>query len=129
MSLSKNVMNMKFMQKSLNRTEPKEKVSKVKDTSEWSLPNTSNFRNLLKPTILVKSVGYGSIAQMESAEQEQSEEESTPTKIEKVSKEEEAQKFLKSIEKGKLKRKREGGDSNKRKKKKNGKERTDNDER
>lgn len=118
MSLSKNVMNMKFMQTALSRAEVKETTTKVKDKSEWFLPNTRNVRNLLKPTIQVKSVGYGSIAQIESDALEESEEESTTAEKEKETTEDEAQEFLKSIEKGKKKRKREDGDAKKKKKQK-----------
>lgn len=63
--LSSNVMNMKFMQKAHNKTEEQKKetqIKKVKDSSEWILPNRSIVQQKIKPLVLVQTVGYGSIA-------------------------------------------------------------------
>lgn len=63
--LSSNVMNMKFMQKAQKSAESQNKeneVKKVKDNSEWALSDRSTIHQKIKPTILVLTVGYGSIA-------------------------------------------------------------------
>lgn len=104
MSLSKNVMNMKFMQTSLKRQEVKEETRKIKDDSEWTLPNHALIRQSLKPTVLVKSVGYGSIAM---AKQEDDKQEKMESNENRFTVDSDAQKFLRSIEKGKRKRKKE----------------------
>lgn len=118
MSLSKNVMNMKFMQKALDRKEKTEEVKKLKDSSEWSLPTTHLIRKSLKPAVKVTTIGYGSINMVQEESEEKPEQEvQKPEKV--VSKEEEASAFLKSIEKNQKKRKNgEGGEKNKKKKKK-----------
>lgn len=63
--LSSNVLNMKFMQKANQKAEDQKKekqIKKVKDTSEWVLPNRSIVQQRMKPAVLVQTVGYGSIA-------------------------------------------------------------------
>lgn len=63
--LSKNVMNMKFMQKSANAGNLDtlaEKSTRVKDNSEWELPSKVQIQKSLKPVTKVSSMGYGSIA-------------------------------------------------------------------
>lgn len=97
-------MNMKFMQKSLKRQEIKEEIRKIKDDSEWALPNHALIRQSLKPTLLVKSVGYGSIAMAKLEDEKQ---EKMETNENRFTVESDAQKFLRSIEKGKKKRKKD----------------------
>lgn len=127
MGLSKNVMNMKFMQKSLARIEKKEEVRNFKDDSEWFLPNSRSFRTPLKLALQVQSVGYGSIAILENGdskgkEKEEAAEAKGQTKEPVKDEAKDTPDFLKSIEKSKKKRKREEGgqkkDENERKKKK-----------
>lgn len=114
MGLSKNVMNLKFMQRTLGQSDPKEEKKKLNDTSEWSLPNRGAIRNSLKPAVLIKYVGYGSIAMVEAPKQE--EQKGVNVKDEKKKPaEEEAQDFLKKIRK---KRKKEELEEKKKKLKK-----------
>lgn len=84
--LSSNVMNMKFMQKAQKKAEDLKKdnqVKKVKDTSEWVLPNRSIVQQKIKPAVLVQTVGYGSIANLMTKKNDEEE-----TKSEKSDKEE-----------------------------------------
>lgn len=84
--LSSNVMNMKFMQRAQEKNLKKEKdaeIKKVKDSSEWVLPNRAAVQRNLKSTVKVQTVGYGSIASMASQDSdEEPEEETTPPKSE-----------------------------------------------
>lgn len=61
--LSNRVMNMKFMQKSDEKTPEKDPDTqkKVKDASEWVLPNSHLLKAKAKPISNVKSIGYASI--------------------------------------------------------------------
>ncbi|SGZ46325.1 CIC11C00000001327 [Sungouiella intermedia] len=73
--LSSNVMNMKFMQKAQERDQKRAQeveIKKVKDSSEWVLPNRAAVQRNVKSAIKVQSVGYGSIASM-TAPQDDSE--------------------------------------------------------
>lgn len=73
--LSSNVMNMKFMQRALDKRKEKQKedeLKKVKDASEWLLPQKSSLQMNLKTAPKVKAVGYGSIAALTSSNNEQS---------------------------------------------------------
>lgn len=104
---------MKFMQKSLNRQEKKDEIRKIKDESEWALPDYVLIRQSLKPTVLIKSVGYGSIAMAKQDDEKQEKMESNENRFTVDS---DAQQFLRSIEKDKKKRKKEhdGEDQKKR---------------
>lgn len=65
--LSSNVMNMKFMQKAQQRDKKKEEevqAKKVKDSSEWVLPNRAAVQKNVKSAVKVQTIGYGSIASM-----------------------------------------------------------------
>lgn len=79
MSLSKNVMNMKFMQRASVSTETnedaKESTKTIRDDSEWSLPNNPLIRSSLKRTVQVKSIGYGSINMVQQNDDENDEDE------------------------------------------------------
>lgn len=63
-NLSDRVMNMKFMRKtdvdneSVNKDDQQKKI---KDTSEWVLPNSSNIRARNQLPNVVQSIGYASI--------------------------------------------------------------------
>lgn len=72
--LSSNVMNMKFMQKADNRnptTQEPLAVKKVRDSSEWFLPNRQELRKKLHPTVKVSTMGYGSIANLRSEKEQE----------------------------------------------------------
>lgn len=116
--LSSNVLNMKFMQKAQAKKDKQaeeEVIKKVKDSSEWVLPNKTSVERNLKPAMKVQTVGYGSIASLtrdDVAEKKQPEAElqtetkesrnlSEPDTNDKVK--DEASKFLKSILKSKEK--------------------------
>ncbi|GBL49434.1 hypothetical protein ACI3LY_000032 [Candidozyma auris] len=100
--LSQNVLNMKFMRgsdnKELEKNEPTT-YKKVKDTSEWYLPNRGQVQQRLKSAVKVKSVGYGSIASMTAEpkeEEDKKEEQAVPKKVEKDPKAQ-ADEFLQDI--------------------------------
>lgn len=79
--LSSNVMNMKFMQRAQENKKKVEKEAeqkKVKDSSEWVLPNKLTLQKKLKSAVEVQTVGYGSIASMNSAEEKK---EPAPEKV------------------------------------------------
>lgn len=114
--LSSNVLNMKFMQRALDKTKEKEKeaeVKKIRDASEWILPNRSLVQKNLKAAVRVQAVGYGSIASLtkESDDEEEIEEKPEPEKVEvcdinlydpnvltpKENSKDDAKKFLNSI--------------------------------
>lgn len=79
--LSSNVMNMKFMQRAQEKTQKTEKeaeAKKVKDSSEWVLPNRESLQKKLKSAVKVQTVGYGSIASMTSPDDESDDKEPTP---------------------------------------------------
>lgn len=81
MGLSSNVMNMKFMQKALDKTKFEEQPEgkKVKDVSEWLLPSGS-IKPKIKPTVTINSVGYGSIASLTAQDEESDSEETSKPK-------------------------------------------------
>lgn len=63
-NLSNRVMNMKFMRKADTENEAieqEEEQKKIKDMSEWVLPNSSKIIAKNKPSNIVQSVGYVSI--------------------------------------------------------------------
>ncbi|KAF3991878.1 hypothetical protein FT663_01990 [Candidozyma haemuli var. vulneris] len=99
--LSQNVLNMKFMKGADNKgTEPAQPATykKVKDSSEWFLPNRGQVQQKMKSAVKVNTVGYGSIASI-AAEQEPEVEEK-PSKKEpepKKDSKKEADKFLEDI--------------------------------
>lgn len=67
--LSNRVMNMKFMQKADAMVETKkteEKEKKIKDLSEWVLPNSSQLLKNRKDNT-VKNIGYTSINSFSNA--------------------------------------------------------------
>lgn len=62
--LSSRVMNMKFMQPesgSNSKSPEPHNQAKVKDASEWGLPNSSKIKAKLKSNRVVESVGYSGI--------------------------------------------------------------------
>lgn len=74
--LSSNVMNMKFMQKAQQRDQKRDeeaKAKKVKDSSEWVLPNRAAVQRNVKNAVKVQTVGYGSIASMTSHDDDENE--------------------------------------------------------
>lgn len=76
--LSSNVMNMKFMQKAHQKDQKKAEeveAKKVKDSSEWVLPNRAAVQRNVKNAVKVQTVGYGSIASMTSQENDEENEE------------------------------------------------------
>lgn len=78
--LSSNVMNMKFMQNAKDKKKGEEQqpeVKKVKDVSEWLLPNGS-IKHKLKPAVTIRTVGYGSIASLTANEKESESGEENP---------------------------------------------------
>lgn len=80
--LSSNVMNMKFMQRAHEKSQKKEteaEIKKVKDSSEWVLPNRALIQRNLKNAVKVETVGYGSIASMTSQDNEEEPEEDITT--------------------------------------------------
>ncbi|QBM89185.1 M-phase phosphoprotein 6 [Metschnikowia aff. pulcherrima] len=81
MGLSSNVMNMKFMQKALDKTksEVQPEGKKVKDVSEWLIPSGS-IKPKIKPTVTINSVGYGSIASLTAQDEESDSEETSKPK-------------------------------------------------
>lgn len=54
-------MNMKFMKNASDAPETPETL-KLRDASEWALPNRDKYTRIKKPTIEI--VGYGSIASL-----------------------------------------------------------------
>lgn len=74
--LSDRVMNMKFMKKTdVNKESDikEDQLKKIKDTSEWVLPNASKLRSRNQGSNVVESIGYASInsfAGMESLAEE-----------------------------------------------------------
>lgn len=74
--LSDRVMNMKFMKKTEVNKESdikEDQLKKIKDTSEWVLPNASKLRSRNQGSNVVESIGYASInsfAAMESLAEE-----------------------------------------------------------
>lgn len=99
--LSQNVLNMKFMKGSDAKASPANQANtykKVKDPSEWFLPNRGQVQQRIKTAVKVNSVGYGSIASMtaedlESKKDDTLEEQPVPKKDPKK----EADEFLKDI--------------------------------
>lgn len=64
---------MKFMQKSDEKPQEKDSVGgqkKVKDTSEWVLPNSNNLKAKAKPISNVQSIGYASINSFEDFDED-----------------------------------------------------------
>lgn len=79
--LSSNVMNMKFMQKAENRNPAKTEeapVRKVRDSSEWALPNKQELKQKIHPQVKVSTMGYGSIASLKSQQTLESSDEEDP---------------------------------------------------
>lgn len=71
--LSSNVMNMKFMQRAQTKKNEKKNedaIRKVKDSSEWVLPNKTSLQAKTKPAVQVQTVGYGSIATLMTKKEE-----------------------------------------------------------
>lgn len=68
--LSSRVMTMKFMQKADladENQQEEEKKLKIKDLSEWVLPNSNQvLKRALQKSNVIQSVGYGSINQLDS---------------------------------------------------------------
>lgn len=80
MGLSSNVMNMKFMQKAQDRSKAEEEqaeTKKVKDLSEWLLPSSA-IRPKSKPSVTIRTVGYGSIASLTAKDNDEEQHEATP---------------------------------------------------
>lgn len=74
--LSNNVLNMKFMQRALEKNKKVEKekeIKKIRDSSEWVLPNRSSVQKHLKTAVNVQTVGYGSIASLTAESEDEAE--------------------------------------------------------
>lgn len=72
--LSSNVMNMKFMQKAQQRDQKKAEeveAKKVKDSSEWVLPNRAAVQRNIKSAVKVQTIGYGSIASITTSKDDE----------------------------------------------------------
>lgn len=81
MGLSSNVMNMKFMKNAAEAPETPATL-KLRDASEWALPNRDKYTRIKKPTVEV--VGYGSIASLLRLRPAESPEEPTAPVPQKV---------------------------------------------
>ncbi|PVH14133.1 uncharacterized protein CXQ87_002258 [Candidozyma duobushaemuli] len=99
--LSQNVLNMKFMKGGDNKTPPSSQPTtykRVKDPSEWFLPNRGQVQQKIKPAMKVSTVGYGSIASFTAEDSEPEKEEAQDAKPAlKKDKSQEADEFLKDI--------------------------------
>lgn len=99
--LSQNVLNMKFMKGGDNTTPPSSQpitYKRVKDPSEWFLPNRGQVQQKIKPAIKVSTVGYGSIASFTAEDSEGEKEEAQEEKpAPEKDKSQEADEFLKDI--------------------------------
>lgn len=99
--LSQNVLNMKFMKGSDAKASPANQPAtykKVKDPSEWFLPNRGQVQQRIKKAVKVNSVGYGSIASM-TTEESESKKDDVPEEqpVPKKDPKQEADEFLKDI--------------------------------
>ncbi|OVF11053.1 hypothetical protein A9F13_01g05060 [Clavispora lusitaniae] len=117
---------MKFMQRAQTKKNEKKNedaIRKVKDSSEWVLPNKTSLQAKTKPAVQVQTVGYGSIATLmtkkeEIKEDDKSNDESSNESIKDPKKE--AEVFLKSIMSETKKRsKKQEGNKKKKKQKRN----------
>ncbi|QFZ28413.1 putative ATP-dependent permease [Clavispora lusitaniae] len=124
--LSSNVMNMKFMQRAQTKKNEKKNedaIRKVKDSSEWVLPNKTSLQAKTKPAVQVQTVGYGSIATLMTKKEEIKEDGKSNDEVSNESikdPKKEAEVFLQSIMSETKKRsKKQEGNKKKKKQKKN----------
>ncbi|EEQ39527.1 predicted protein [Clavispora lusitaniae ATCC 42720] len=71
--LSSNVMNMKFMQRAQTKKNEKKNedaIRKVKDSSEWVLPNKPLYKRKRNLPSKFQTVGYGCIATLMTKNEE-----------------------------------------------------------